>query len=75
MSRILFRNIALLFGLGSGALAAIGPVTDLTIVNKDISPDGVIRSSVLAGGTFPGPLIKGNKVPCPVYVFASLDYC
>ncbi|TBU24146.1 laccase B [Dichomitus squalens] len=61
MSRILFRNIAFLFALGSGALASIGPVTDLVIANKDISPDGSIRPAVLAGGTFPGPLIKGNK--------------
>ncbi|KAF7354022.1 Laccase I [Mycena venus] len=26
-----------------------------------ISPDGYPRSAVLAGGTFPGPIIKGNK--------------
>ncbi|KAJ7632022.1 laccase 14 [Mycena rosella] len=36
--------------------------TSLEIVNKVISPDGYRRSAVLAGGTFPGPLIKGNKV-------------
>ncbi|KAK7687294.1 Laccase [Cerrena zonata] len=41
--------------------AAIGPVTDLHIVNKDITPDGFERPTVLAEGTFPGPLIKGNK--------------
>ncbi|KAJ7673382.1 laccase [Mycena rosella] len=35
--------------------------TSLEIVNKVISPDGYRRSAVLAGGTFPGPLIKGNK--------------
>lgn len=40
----------------------IGPVTDLTIVNKDIAPDGYRRAAVLAGGTFPGPLITGKKV-------------
>ncbi|KAJ6549616.1 laccase B [Mycena vulgaris] len=39
----------------------IGPSTSLPIVNKVISPDGYTRSSVLAGGTFPGPLIKGTK--------------
>jgi iron transport multicopper oxidase len=59
--------------------AAIGPVADLEIVNKVISPDGFNRScvlhfsreicefippyrTVLAGGTYPGPLIRGNKV-------------
>ncbi|KAG6848554.1 hypothetical protein H0H93_015962 [Arthromyces matolae] len=34
---------------------------DLTIKNKVISPDGFIRSAVLAGGTFPGPIISGRK--------------
>ncbi|KAF7368336.1 Laccase I [Mycena venus] len=46
----------------SATYAAIGPVAELEIANKDISPDGFSRSSVLAGGTFPGPLIRGNKV-------------
>ncbi|KAJ7046141.1 laccase 2 precursor [Mycena alexandri] len=44
-----------------GTNAAIGPAADLQIVNKHISPDGFSRSTVLAGGTFPGPVIKGNK--------------
>jgi len=44
----------------SVAFAAIGPVADLKIVNKYISPDGYNRSTVLAGGSFPGPLIKGR---------------
>ncbi|TFK32885.1 Cupredoxin, partial [Crucibulum laeve] len=44
----------------------IGPIADLHIGNKVISPDGFNRSSVLAGTsatdlTFPGPLITGNK--------------
>ncbi|KAJ7610637.1 yellow laccase [Mycena polygramma] len=41
--------------------AAIGPTASLTIVNKNLAPDGFNRSTVLAGGTFPGPLIKSNK--------------
>ncbi|KAJ6549619.1 laccase [Mycena vulgaris] len=55
---------AALFALSafSGASAVtIGPSASLEIVNKVISPDGFTRSTVLAGGTFPGPLIKGNK--------------
>ncbi|GLB41438.1 putative multicopper oxidase family protein [Lyophyllum shimeji] len=40
---------------------AIGPVSDLVISNKVISPDGFERSAVLAGGTFPGPVIKGRR--------------
>ncbi|KAG2095736.1 laccase [Suillus discolor] len=40
---------------------SLGPSTDLTISNKVIAPDGFPRSTTLAGGTFPGPLIKANK--------------
>ncbi|KAJ7646284.1 laccase [Mycena polygramma] len=42
------------------AEAAVGPSTSLVISNKQIAPDGYSRSAVLAGGTFPGSLIKGN---------------
>ncbi|KAI0297792.1 laccase [Multifurca ochricompacta] len=52
---------ALLPVISERAFAALGPVTDLRIVNKKISPDGFPRSAVLAGGVFPGPLIKANK--------------
>ncbi|KAJ7453426.1 yellow laccase [Mycena latifolia] len=45
----------------SGSYAAIGPAATLDIVNKVIAPDGFTRSTVLAGGTFPGPLITGIK--------------
>ncbi|KAI0062714.1 laccase [Artomyces pyxidatus] len=55
-SDILF--IAYLF---SGALAGIGPITNLPIVNSVIAPDGYSRDAVLAGGIFPGPLITGLK--------------
>ncbi|KAH9980739.1 laccase [Russula compacta] len=41
--------------------AAIGPGADLEIVNAYIAPDGFNRSTVLAGGTFPGPVIQGTK--------------
>ncbi|KAF8492161.1 laccase B [Russula emetica] len=34
---------------------------DLKIVNAQIAPDGFKRSTVLAGSTFPGPLITGSK--------------
>nr|ALF95043.1 laccase [Crustodontia chrysocreas] len=40
---------------------AIGPVTDLVIVNKEVNPDGFTRQGVLAGGTLPGPVITGMK--------------
>ncbi|KAJ6582112.1 multicopper oxidase/laccase [Mycena capillaripes] len=46
----------------SGSIAtSVGPVANLPIVNRQIAPDGFSRSTVLAGGTFPGPLIKGFK--------------
>ncbi|CAK5284939.1 unnamed protein product [Mycena citricolor] len=39
----------------------IGPVGYyLEVVNQTIAPDGVPRAAVLAGGTFPGPLITGD---------------
>ncbi|KAJ6536703.1 laccase [Mycena vulgaris] len=38
-----------------------GNVTNLKIVNKEISPDGFFRSAVLAGGTFPGTPILATK--------------
>ncbi|KAI0351889.1 laccase [Trametes cingulata] len=40
---------------------AIGPVTDLSIVDAAVTPDGYTRQAVLPGGTFPGPLVTGNK--------------
>jgi len=51
----------LILGFSLAARAAIGPVADLHISNANIQPDGFTRPAVLAGGTFPGPLIKGNK--------------
>ncbi|KAJ7202279.1 yellow laccase [Mycena pura] len=51
----------LLLSTVSSAYASIGPIAELEIVNKVIAPDGFTRSTVLAGGTFPGPLIKGSK--------------
>ncbi|KAG1733203.1 laccase [Suillus paluster] len=39
----------------------IGPITNLTISNQVISPDGFLRSATLAGGTFPGPIIAAIK--------------
>lgn len=34
---------------------------DLVVQNEDISPDGFLRSGVLVGDSFPGPLIRGIK--------------
>ncbi|KAI0730508.1 laccase C [Earliella scabrosa] len=58
-----FRRLSLLVvaALASGSLAAIGPVADLALVNGKVTPDGFTRDAVLAGNTFPGPLITGNK--------------
>ncbi|KAF9259972.1 laccase [Marasmius fiardii PR-910] len=48
--------------IGSSVYAStIGSIADLPIVNAQISPDGFARSAVLAGGTFPGPVITGQK--------------
>ncbi|KAG7447863.1 uncharacterized protein BT62DRAFT_844808, partial [Guyanagaster necrorhizus] len=39
---------------------SIRSIANMQIVNADIIPDGFNRGTVLAGGTFPGPLVKGN---------------
>ncbi|KAJ7598428.1 laccase [Mycena floridula] len=48
-------------GFTTQVAAAIGPSADLVIANRHIAPDGFSRSAVLAGGTFPGPLITARK--------------
>ncbi|KAJ7599548.1 laccase lcc6 [Mycena floridula] len=60
MSGPLSLTVAALL-LASQVTAAIGPKADLSIVNLNIAPDGFNRSAVLAGGTFPGPLITATK--------------
>ncbi|KAK0436709.1 laccase [Armillaria borealis] len=39
----------------------VGPTTGLEITNQYLAPDGFTRSTTVAGGTFPGPLIQGVK--------------
>ncbi|KAJ7892586.1 laccase [Mycena olivaceomarginata] len=58
---MIISTALVVFSVLSRTHAAIGPHTNLELVNKIIAPDGNFRSTVLAGGTFPGPLIKGNK--------------
>ncbi|KAJ7730019.1 laccase [Mycena maculata] len=54
--------LSFLSGSFASTVTTIGPAgIDLPIVNKDIAPDGFLRSAVLAGGTFPGPLIANTK--------------
>ncbi|KIJ65372.1 multicopper oxidase [Hydnomerulius pinastri MD-312] len=50
-----------LLACASTTYASIGPVADLVIANADVSPDGFLKSAVLAGGTLPGPVITGQK--------------
>lgn len=61
------HSFAALVALSVSVHAAVGPVTDLHITNNNLAPDGTSRPTVLAEGTFPGPLIKGNKVGVHVY--------
>ncbi|KAI0258275.1 laccase [Gloeopeniophorella convolvens] len=62
------RSLALLLAAASQSVsAAIGPGANLVISNKNIAPMASLARepptafAVLAGGTFPGPLIKGTK--------------
>ncbi|KAF8267114.1 laccase 1 [Lactarius quietus] len=55
-------SLLLLFTAVSGGVSAsIGPGANLSIANANISPDGNPRAVTLADGTFPGPLIVGQK--------------
>ena len=63
IARALRCSLAVVFAaLVGSVVAGTGPVTTINIVNAHISPDGFTRDAVLAGGTFPGPLITGKKV-------------
>ncbi|KAI0290168.1 laccase T2 copper depleted [Russula brevipes] len=53
--------VLILAALSTKVSAAIGPNTQLSIVNKVIAPDGYPRDTVLANGVYPGPLIQGKK--------------
>ena len=44
------------------AHSAIGPIGELHISNAMVAPDVFSRSAVVAEGSTPGPLIRGNKV-------------
>ncbi|PPQ63102.1 hypothetical protein CVT24_005813 [Panaeolus cyanescens] len=62
------QNFLLLLNLALTAHAAFcrniasrGSKYTMEIANQNISPDGFERSAVLAGGTFPGPVITGRK--------------
>ncbi|EIN05369.1 laccase 1 [Punctularia strigosozonata HHB-11173 SS5] len=67
MTRINLLATFVSLSMSLRALAAIGPTATLDIVNVQMAPDGfnVTRDTVVAGtngvGTFPGPLITGNK--------------
>lgn len=65
-----FSSVATLISIFlAGTVDAIGPVTDLHIVNAEILPDGFSRPAVLADGQFPGPLITGNKA-CAIWLLS-----
>ncbi|KAL0064921.1 hypothetical protein AAF712_008179 [Marasmius tenuissimus] len=53
--------VFLALGLAGQTYASDGPVTEINIINEEISPDGFSRVGVLANGTFPGPTISGQK--------------
>ncbi|KAH9073518.1 laccase [Lactarius deliciosus] len=53
--------VCFLFILSASVSASIGPGAVLQIVNKNIAPDGFPRQTTLAGGTHPGPIIRGQK--------------
>lgn len=56
------RTLWAFVSLLTAVYAALGPSTDLHIVNAVVDLDGYPRQGVLAEGVFPGPLIVANKV-------------
>ncbi|KAI9433619.1 laccase [Lactarius psammicola] len=58
---LLYALSLLLPAVYRGVYASIGPSAELEIVNEVIAPDGFTRPATLAGGTFPGPIIRGTK--------------
>ncbi|KAI0334354.1 laccase [Cubamyces sp. BRFM 1775] len=51
----------IIVSLATVVYAGIGPVTDLTISNAEVSPDGYAREAVVVNGVTPAPLITGQK--------------
>ncbi|PIL25473.1 hypothetical protein GSI_13363 [Ganoderma sinense ZZ0214-1] len=56
-----FLRFAIFLAFAALECIAVGPVLTLPIVDADVTPDGYTRQAVLPNGTFPGPLISGNK--------------
>ncbi|KAH8089931.1 laccase 2 [Cristinia sonorae] len=62
MARRRFSSLACALALGMTVLGtSVGPITELHISDSHISLDGYRRPAVVASGTFPGPILKGNK--------------
>ncbi|KAH8825530.1 laccase precursor [Flagelloscypha sp. PMI_526] len=66
MLATILSSTSVALSLAHLAQAALGPVSDLHIVNQVVSPDGFTRqyvsnSSIIAGSSFPGDAITANK--------------
>ncbi|KAF7375301.1 Laccase lcc5 [Mycena sanguinolenta] len=61
MARLSGSFLALALWAQIACAATVGPVGDLVISNATVTLDGTSRAAVLAGGTFPGTLVTGNK--------------
>ncbi|KAJ6628271.1 phenoloxidase [Mycena sp. CBHHK59/15] len=56
-----FSTLLALCAVSRAYGSTIGPQGDVVLTNKQVSPDGFSRSSIVINGVFPAPLIKGNK--------------
>ncbi|KAJ6577581.1 laccase lcc5 [Mycena capillaripes] len=54
-----FLALAILAKIVSGV--TVGPIGEIVISNATVTLDGATRAAVLAGQSFPGPLVTGNK--------------
>lgn len=63
MTRLSASFFALAFALSAKIVAGatVGPVGTMVIQNATVTLDGSSRAAVLAGDSFPGPVVTGNK--------------
>uniref|UniRef100_A0A0W0FMM3 laccase n=1 Tax=Moniliophthora roreri TaxID=221103 RepID=A0A0W0FMM3_MONRR len=61
ITRIVALAFLLLSNKGSSRTSSPVTVSDLRILNTEVSPDGFPRLGIVAEGSFPGPVISGQK--------------
>ncbi|KAJ7229763.1 Cupredoxin [Mycena haematopus] len=58
---MVFVTLLSLYLVSRAIAISIGPITELNLINANVTPDGFTRSAVLANGLIPGPTLIANK--------------